>query len=262
MRGRGRESLSEDVIMLHRFRDLKNCELAASDGEIGKIKELCFSDQRWVVRNVVVDTGGWLLGRKVLIPPHSLGLIETDKKLIAVHLTREQIENSPLLDADKPPSRQYEEEWNRYYGSALYWVPEATGVGAMVPPIAPVVEAPPPRRSRGDPHLRSTSEVLDYAIHATDGDIGRVEDFIVDDESWHIRYLVILRSWWAGTEVLLSPAWVDLVSWDEMKVFIGLSRETIKSAPVWDGSETLARSYEESLYSHYGKERYWPPDMP
>jgi PRC-barrel domain len=254
--------------MLRPFSHIKNFALAARDGEIGKVKELYFDDQNWIVRYVVVDTGGWLTGRKVLLLPSSIGAIADESKLIAVHLTKERIENSPPIDADKPVSRQHEEEWHRYYGYSGYWlVPEAIAFGAM--PVVTGVQTQAvdeARRAKGseeqdDPHLRSTSEVTDYSIHATDGEIGKVDDFIIDDEGWAIRYVVILRSWWAGKKVILSPEWIERVSWEESEVFVSLSRETIKNAPAWDESHPISRDFEQRLFDYYGRRAYWPIEV-
>jgi uncharacterized protein YrrD len=251
--------------MLRPFSHIKNFALAARDGEIGKVKELYFDDQNWIVRYVVVDTGGWLSGRKVLLSPTSFGAIADESKLIAVHLTKERIENSPPIEADKPVSRQHEEEWHRYYGYPGYWLaPEAIAFGSV--PVVTGVQAPPFEEAkgseeRGDPHLRSTSELTGYSIHATDGDIGHVDDFIVDDEGWAIRYVVISRSWWPRKKVILSPEWIERVSWEESDVFVPLSRETIKNAPDWDESHPISRTFEQRLFDYYGRCAYWPIEV-
>jgi hypothetical protein len=245
--------------MLRPFTDIKNFALAATDGEIGKVKELYFDDKNWTVRYVVVDTGGWLTGRKVLLAPRSFGMIDQEAKRITVHLTREQIENSPSIDADKPVSRQHEEEWHRYYGYPGYWMmPEAIAFG--VAPLAETVSAAREAKNEehGDPHLRSTSEVTGYSIHATDGDIGHVDDFIVDDGDWAIRYVVISRSWWPGKKVMLSSEWIERVSWDARQIFVPLSRETIKGAPDWDDTQPLSRADEQRLFDYYEMRGYWP----
>jgi hypothetical protein len=112
-----------------------------------------------------------------------------------------------------------------------------------------------------DPHLRSTSEVMGYSIHATDGDIGHVDDFLVDDSVWAIGYVVISRSWWPGKKVILSPECIERVSWEEMKVFLPLTRETIKDAPDWDDSQPLSRAFEQQLHDYYGRRGYWPVEV-
>ena len=248
--------------MLRQFTNFKNFALAARDGEIGKVKELYFDDQSWIVRYVVVDTGGWLTGRKVLLAPQSFGTIDEESKLIAVHLTKEQIENSPPIEADKPVSRQHEEEWHRYYGYPGYWLaPEAIAFGTA-PQLAEAVTETREAKSegRGDAHLRSTSEVAGYSIHAADGDLGHVDDFIVDDGGWSIRYVVVSRSW-LGKKVILSSEWIERVSWEERSVFVRLTREAIKNAPEWDDSQPITRRFEERLFGHHERHPYWPTDV-
>ena len=249
--------------MLRPFSDIRNFALAASDGEIGKVKDLYFDDQSWTVRYVVVDTGKWLMGRKVLLAPRSFGMIDEKAKLIAVHLTKKQIEDSPSIDAYKPVSRQHELDWHLYYGYPGYWmVPEAVAFGATPPPPELIKAAREAKENEhNDPHLRSVSEVTGYSIHATDGDIGHVGDFIVDDEGWPMRYVIISKSWWPGKRVILSPEWIASVSWEESKVFVPLTRDTIKGAPEWEHSQPVTREFEERLFDYYGRRGYWPIEL-
>ena len=95
-------------------------------------------------------------------------------------------------------------------------------------------------------------------IHATDGDIGHVEGLLVDDETWEIRYLIINTSnWWSGHQVLVTPPWIEAVSWPEAKVFVELTRQAVKDAPPYDPAAQLDRQQEEALYAHYGRPGYW-----
>ena len=107
--------------MLRSIKQLYGDELRATDGEIGHIKDFYFDDQNWAVRYVVVDTGTWLSGRLVLISPHVFTNFDLDGVRRGVNLTRKQIENSPDFDSEKPVSRQYEDEYYRYYGWPTYW---------------------------------------------------------------------------------------------------------------------------------------------
>jgi hypothetical protein len=111
---------------------------------------------------------------------------------------------------------------------------------------------------RGDPHLRSSAAVTGYHIAATDGDIGHVEDFLVDDVTWAIRYMAVdTRNWWPGTTVLVSPEWIARVDWNEAKVHVELTREQIKNSPAFDPAGPVQREYEMQLFDHYGRPRYW-----
>ena len=109
-----------------------------------------------------------------------------------------------------------------------------------------------------DPHLRSTDDVTGHYIQAADGEIGHVEDFLIDDETWAIRYLIInTRHCWPGRKVLVSPQWIERVSWIESQVFVSLSRETIRQSPEYMEESPLTRDYETGLHRHYNRQGYW-----
>lgn len=246
--------------MLRTASHLKGTSIAATDGEIGSVQDLYFDDHSWTIRYLVVDTGTWLPGRQVLISPRSIMTV-TDEAKIPVSLTKSQVENSPSTDVDKPVERQYEEEYSQYYGYPYYWTgPYRWGStpypGEGVLGVAQAASAMPPRG--GDPSLRSTRNVTGYYIEATDGDIGHVDDFIVDTTAWAIRYMLIdTRNWWPGKKVLVSPEWINRVSWPDSRVYVDMSKEAIKSAPEYDPSQPVARDYETRLFGHHNRRGYW-----
>lgn len=245
--------------MLHAVQTLKGLALAAVDGGIGTVEDACFDD-RWVIRYLVVNTGGWLSGRRVLISPHAVQDVDTVQKEVRVDLTRERVEKSPPMDADKPFSREHEVEYARYYGYPSYWTAPVL-LGAELGLIAPPLEQamPPAATERGtEPNLRRCSEVAGYHVGANDGDIGHVEDFLFDDETWAIRYLVIAtRNWWPGKTVLVSPEWFEGTDWRGRKVIAALTREAIEASPAYDPARLPGREYEEALHRHYHKPGYW-----
>jgi len=224
--------------MLNKAKTLKSYKLHSLDGEIGKVNEFYFDDLHWTIRYLIVDTGNWLTGRQVLISPHALIALNKEEQYITINLTKKQIEDSPSLDNDKPVSRQFEEAYYGYYEWPMYW------------------------DGQYDPHLRSTFDVSSYNIQATDGEIGHVEDFIIDDETWTIRYLIInTRNWWPGKKVLVSPRWIERVSWDEKTVFVNLLRETIKQSPEYTEESLLTRDYESGLHQYYNRPGYWVDEL-
>jgi hypothetical protein len=92
-----------------------------------------------------------------------------------------------------------------------------------------------------------------------DGKIGHVDDFIIDDETWEIRYLIIdTQNWLPGKKILLSPQWIDIVSWDESKVFVNILSEDIEQSPEYLEESILNRDYEIRLFEHYNRKGYWP----
>jgi len=254
--------------MLDKVKTLLGYQLDSLDGDIGKVKEFYFDDQHWVIRYLVADTGNWLTGRQVLISPYALNAVIKDRRHIIVQLTRKQIEDSPSLDSDKPVSRQFEVAYYGYYRWPMYWGGPymwgsypylfVSGPYPEMPRDQQTTDEPNPGKKAADPHLRSTHDVTGHHIQAADGEIGHVEDFIIDDQTWAIRYLVIdTRNWLPGKKVLVSPKWIERVSWAESKVFINLSREAIKRSPEYTAEFLLTRDYEAALHRHYDRRGYW-----
>jgi len=258
--------------VLRSAEDLRGHTIQAADGEIGKVDQFLFDDQTWTIRYLVVNTGNWLLERLVLVSPIAIRAIDWQQRLVEVNLNREQVEHSPNIASDQPVSRQQEEEYFRYYRYPPYWggpglwgtglyPPYAGYAGAAGPPadMLPMAEPSPAQTERqGDPHLRSTHEVVGYSIQARDGEIGHVEDFIVDDATWSIRYMVVAtRNRWPGKKVLISPRWIESVSWSARTVAVDLTREAVKQSPEYDSSKVLNREYEIRLHRYYQRSGYW-----
>ena len=177
-----------------------------------------------------------------------------------VLLTKEQVKNSPDINMDENLSAQDEIKYYNYYGWPYYWAGDEIWGPVTVP--QDMITASIDRKIAlteqiNQSHLRSMKDVTGYTIQATDGEIGEVHDFIVDDEPWVIRYMIVdTGSWWPGKKVLVAPPWIANVDWKNSKVYINLSRETVKSGPEFD-PDRLDRSYEQDLYKHYGQENYW-----
>jgi hypothetical protein len=251
--------------MLRNSNELKGLAIHATDGELGTAEELYFDDESWAIRYLTVQAGGWLEGKKVLISPYSIISSDWEARRIDVALTKKQVANSPSIDTHKPVSRQHEASYLSYYGYPYYWGgpylwgPGYYPTGLAVPPLAfPQNKTDDAHGPFTDSHLRSTDAVESYHIEATDGEIGSVNGFILDDEAWAIRYVeAVTRNWWPGKDVLFSPAWIKRVSWTDSKVYVGLTREAIKTCPEYVESRSITRDYENEIHSHYGRPPYW-----
>jgi len=251
--------------MLNSVNRIKGSKIVATDGEIGHVKEAFFDDQAWTIRYLVIDTGNWLSGRNVLISPYSVQQPLPADKHIEVSLTREQVQNSPDIDTHQPVSRRYERQYSSYYAYPEYWVGD--GLWPMGPlPLLPAEGGPREELAaredevaEEDVHLRSSAVVSGYNIQATDDSIGHVDDFIFDDESWAVRYLVIdTRNWWpGGKKVLIGTHWIDKLDWAEKTVYVKLTREQIKSSPAYDEAVVINREYETRLHAAFERQGYW-----
>ena len=225
--------------MLTNASFLKGLAIHATDGELGTINQFYFDDETWAIRYLTVDTGGWLGGRSVLISPISIHHTDWQARRLDVSLTKKQVESSPDINTHQPVSRQHEAEYNLYYGYPYYWGgaflwgPARHPAGLKIPMTASAkARADRIERESTDSHLRSTEGIAGYYVGATDGEIGHVDGFVIDDEAWAIRYVeVATRNWLPGKKVLISPAWIESVSWPESKVYAGLSREAHPNVP-------------------------------
>ncbi|HXV62814.1 MAG TPA: PRC-barrel domain-containing protein [Vicinamibacteria bacterium] len=246
--------------MLWKASDLLGFSIRAKDGVIGEIADLFFSDDSWTVRYLVVATGEWLKRREVLISPMVLeDPPNGPAKVLPVNVNRSEVQDAPPVDSEKPVSRHYEVHYSDFYRLPYYWA-GGPGWGPFLTPGelarsagAASHDIEPPEH----PHLRSAEEVRGYHFEGVDGKLGHVEDFIVSDESWSIRYLEIdVRNWLpGGKKVLLATRWVSGVSWEKRLLKAEMSREAVKNAPEYDDSVPISEAYEIALAKHYGLER-------
>ena len=251
--------------MKRNINSLLGYSISAVDGTIGKVKEFYFDDKTWTIRYLIVETGSWLFGRKVLLAPEAFLTPDWEHQLFPVSLTMEQIKSSPDIDTDKPVSRQQELElynyypWSGYWGGGL-WAGGMGTSGMMAPATLPLEQAIENEESAAgkempeDQHLRSTDNVTGYHIKATDGEIGDVEDFIIDDNTWKIDFMEVdTGHWFPGKKVLISPKWIRQINWETSSVIVNATEEEVKNSPEYVPSQKLTDSYEANLQNYYGR---------
>lgn len=239
--------------MLIGLQNFFHFRIMAQDGEIGRVAGFHFDDQQWNVRYLVVETGGWL-GRRVLLSPSSI--LRSDRALQTLYLSldRKQVRNSPSVEASEIPiSRQKELEYHDYYRWPYYW----TGAGVFgtpvpFPALMPSAQAEP--HEIIDPHLAATDDVAGYKIHASDGSFGSLDDLVVDDRDWRIRYLVVdTRRWLPGRNVLLQPRHVRSVDWNKREIQADLTSEEIKSSPPIAPDEEIDDAADRRIRDYYSR---------
>ena len=253
--------------MLRNVKDLRGYAIRASDGVIGKVDDFYFDDETWAIRYLVVDTGSWLSGRKVLISPIALGHAGWMGRQLPVALTRAQVERSPDIDTRKPVSRQHEARVLRILRVSVLWGGAGLwGMGAYPGGLTTQGRIEEDLKAHGthatptpdDCHLRSSNAVIGHHIKATDGDIGHLEDLLVDDHTWAIRHLIVNTSnWWGGQRVLIAPHSIKDVSWSEAKVSVDLTRQAVKDAPAYASAAQLDRQPEQEIDEHRGRPGHW-----
>jgi hypothetical protein len=249
--------------MLWTASGIKGYAIHASDGNIGTVSDILFNDDDWLVRWLVIDTGNWLSGVKVLVPPFVLGEPDPAKRECPVRLTTAQVKDSPGIDTDRSVSRQMESDVYDYYGWRPYWASGFYTGGYVyagdgwtgLPPSGALRredEIAANRRNNDDPHLRSIEGTTGYHVHAIDGEIGHVEDFLIQNADWSIHYLVVdTKNWWPGKKVLISPSSAHDINWSGRLVNLDVDRQRVKTSPEYDATTTVDRGYEMRFHNHY-----------
>ncbi|WP_022666996.1 PRC-barrel domain-containing protein [Desulfospira joergensenii] len=251
--------------MLRSVNQMIGYRLNATDDELGKCRDLLFDDRWWTIRHLLADTGTWMSGKQVLISPMMILKPDWESRKIFLKVPKKTVENCPVSSADEPVSREYEKKMALYYGYPGYWAGESLwGPAASPAALEQIASQVAEKKAKTKPeetedpeesnHLRSFDEVKGYRIHAADGSIGHVDDFIVDDETWALRHVVVdTGNWLPGRRVLLSLDWAKDVDWDEQSLTMDLTKDEIKNSPEFDPEKPVNKEYETRLYDFYGR---------
>ena len=191
---------------MHRtIKSLIGYSMEATDGKVGKVKDFYFDDQVWTIVYLMVKTAKWLSGRKVLISPAALVKGADRTGTFLIKLCREQIIERPDGDADKP-------------GPAGAVQAHEDGAGTDV-----------------QMHLRSALAFTEYQIETSDGELGQLKDLIIDDETWHIEYLVIeMQNWLDGKKLLVPCRHIKEIQWNTSRIVLGISKAVQKNCHFYD----------------------------
>jgi sporulation protein YlmC with PRC-barrel domain len=247
------------------LKSLFDYSVLAADGEVGSVYDFYFNDKDWAVRYLVISGAEGVGGRPVLVAARALGAPEATSQSIPTSLTMEQATNSPAFNPNQPLSREQEIELNTYYEWPFYWEADpAIGPGLAAYPLVELASEirRQQREEAGasteggeanpEPSLRLARGVLGYVLQARDGEIGTVDDFIVDEQTYRIGYIVVdTGGWLSSRKVLVSPTWVQEVSWATSAVSVDLSRETIENSPEFEPERLLDADYAAALGQYY-----------
>jgi hypothetical protein len=246
--------------MLKPATQTNGCGIAAADGHIGHVSDVLFDDQTWMVRWIVVECGSWLMRRNVLLPPLALGHLDLVAREFSVRLSKKHISDSPNIDTDKSVTRHMEGSVYNHYGWTPYWntgfyfggggyLGGALGAPYLMPTDAAV------KTDQGDPddpHLRSANTVVGYHIEATDGVIGHVEDLLLEDADWSLRYLIVnTKNWWPGKKVMILPSSIKHIDWSDRLVLIDVDRNKVQNSPAFSDFSGVDRSFDQAIDRHY-----------
>jgi sporulation protein YlmC with PRC-barrel domain len=251
--------------MFRSTKELFGYQILAQDGEIGKVYDLYFDDDDWLTRYLVVDTGPWILGRRVLLVPDCLGQPDWTNETFPVDLTRKQIKESPEINTALPISKQQQISLHRYYRWPPYWSFATPFSTSPVSSVAATMQSESKyqdeekkvveRMLEANSTLRSTKEIIGYQVNGEDGELGQVNDIILDDETWKLLYLVLDTSTGLkkGKKTLIAIPWVKWFDYKSHEVQLELRQQTIENSPSYDPSTPINHTHEEVLYDYYGR---------
>jgi hypothetical protein len=242
--------------MLRQIRELGTYRLHATDGDIGHLEQFYFDDRDWKITYFVVDIGTWLHGKKVLMRPSAITGVDAPTKTINAAFTKQQVQESEDVGMHKPEGLEQPHDYSLYLGWPYYLGLNALNDSDREPPGWDDPEKDKTYwrsfRQADDEHLRSSKLVSRYHVMAVDGEIGQIEDGIVDDQTWTIQYVVsTVRNWWSSKKVLLPTEWILWVSAAESNVYVRLTRNSITTAPAFDPEKPLPPDLEIALNNHY-----------
>lgn len=243
--------------MNHKLSKWLGGAVKAKDGDMGKVEHFYFDDLTWTIRYMAVKTGDWLPDSSVLVSLEALGSPDWKNLVFPVNITKAQVRSSPHTEVDEPVSRQHEIELHEHYEWLGYW-------GSLYTPFEYEMLNGPTKKDMeeelaGEPstgstgsHIHRALEVVGCHVHASDGNIGHVEDFLVDDGTWAIRYLIVnTRNWLPGRHVLISPRWIEKMDWNRKKLFVDLTKDSVRKSPEYDPLKPFSVDYEQRLCDHF-----------
>jgi len=223
--------------VLKRLKELQGYVLQAVDGPVSAVSAFYIDERDWAVRFLAVDTGEWLEGRRVFIALDDLGQPDHDSRVIPVNRRRAE------LSKHAPPGEA---------SSGAIGVENLTAI-----PLLELGDQIGEDLTGEDANPRaviSSSELASYRIEARDGDIGRIDDFIVEDSAWNVLYLVVdTGGWTSSRQVVVSPSWITEIDQEDAEVEIDLKKETIANSPALDQDTPIDQNFETRIYDHYRK---------
>lgn len=239
--------------MLASLTELRSYYVQGKGGEIGRIEDLCFREDDWIVRYVVVDMED--LGREALLLSAYLGPFHRDTHTVSADIRREQVQNTPAFDRAQPLTKREEQELHELYGWPGYWWEQEHQITPLDDLWGDPLEEPqiPEEREQEEegPQRQFVSDLLDvYGIQSDDGEVGILQDVIVEDENWAISYLVV-NVQPAGHRVLLAADYIQAVDLGARRIYLAVTKDAIVNSPVVSSEQPITPELEQSLREYY-----------
>ena len=245
--------------MIRTVMELIDNTFRAADGDVGDVHDLYFDDASWTIRYFVVDVHRWLPGLSLLLPPRSITRHDRTARVMHTDLSKEEMEETPTAFEDNAVGRQRTDGLFDHEGWKPYWLGTTSALEATAS-IAPLRSHVTDAEAGGrddDPHngpnLRSVKKVRGYRVECSDAKVGEVVDFAYDDETWHVRYVVVeTQRFSPHRRVLIAPSWTQRIDWTDRAITLDLTCDEVERAPSLEPGEEVDTAYEETLRAHFG----------
>ena len=247
--------------MLRSVKEILGYEILSLDGRTGRVADFIFDLETWQVRYLIADLGNLLEPRKVLISAETCSRPKWESQTLPVAMTRDQIRFSPEIS--RPEGRGFQKNHlpnNRLTEVSFFRIGEVPHLITIPMPTEANARFTESRRVRmvlDQPELRTVGRVIGYEIRACSEEAGVIDDFIIDDERWMIRYLIgAIRKIFPGRRVMFAPVWVSSIDAETETVRLGLKPETLFDGPEYDPTDPVNRQIEEVIYDFHGRPKY------
>jgi hypothetical protein len=240
--------------MLLKLRDLNGRIVEGRDGKIGTIRAACFDGQAWTVRYWVLDTDGRFGNKELPVSTAAVPDQDFNAGLFCSRLTAEQVQQAPVIDLSKPAPLLEEQAAAEYYGWPRYWENVAAAHENYAEESGGITCAV---AERTGPPLYDSRAFTGYNVIASDGGIGRVDDFISDSSNWRIRYFIVDTFSMPGRKVLVAPRWVINVNTFRAEVHVNIAQGLLMNGPEYDPAVPIDQQFERRFCAYYGLPENW-----
>jgi hypothetical protein len=239
--------------MLASLTELRSYRVRGTDADLGKINDLGFRQNDWIVRYVVVSMED--LAREALLLSTYLGRLDRGSHTLSADILLEQVTNADPLDRSMPLAERDEQRLHDQYGWPAYWWQEEHDIE----PIGGLWSEEPRAPENADesefesPRVMFVGDLLEaYAVEGEGGEIGRLLDVIVDDETWLMPYLVVGSP--PGTErSLIATDYVQTIDLGARSIYISLPVDAVVNSPVLSSTGPITPELEQSLRQYYDR---------
>lgn len=265
--------------MLISLKQLTDFELYSVDGKAGRINDTLFDRKDWSLK-YIVDKSSKLLSREIAVSYEAIAEINWQARKVYLRYSQEQIRQSPSVKAKKSlndppkafrrqPVQVFHYDWvmNREetYNNEFTGTQEEAG-SAVISDSGDYTNHSGTGGARyvvqdeeyGTPVLQSTDKAIGLKISTKTGDLGVVEDFIVDDSNWLIQFMIIAtQKNLRGKRILVAPEAISWINWKQKHITVDLDKEKLAGCPNFNLLFPLVNDSKKMLYEQYECLQFW-----